>query len=129
MNSKGYSNLHGDKSTVRLYTLVCCLVHEVHSDTQHYAYNEQLELQHEIKRAEKTKQNNRKNITKQTLAWALEIATVTLFLFRMQTVQLCEETIIIYPLISQKSYCLKNRYSQLASTLFSNTGNANVYRF
>ena len=57
-----------------------CLVRADHSDTQHYAYNEQLELQHGIKRTELTKQIKEKIKTQQKLAWALEIAT--LFLFR-----------------------------------------------
>ena len=79
MKSKGYSHLHDDKSTVRLYTLVYCLVRADHSDTRHYAYNEQLELQHGIKRTELTKQNKRIKIkTQQKLAWALEIATLFL---------------------------------------------------
>ena len=49
MKSKGYSHLHDDKSTVRLYTLVYCLVHEDHNDTQHYAYNEQLNYNMKLK--------------------------------------------------------------------------------
>ena len=90
MNSKGYSHLHGDKSTVRLYTLVCCLVRADHSDTQHYAYNEQLELQHGIKRTEKTKQNKRKN--QNTTKNGLGIRNSNFVSFQiMQTVQLCEE--------------------------------------